>query len=241
MPAASRGSYDDGMYQPPAFVVEDRSIVLDLLRRRAFGHLVTAGPETGPGVEATAVPFVVDDELTTLRAHVARANRHWRSIGTGIEALLIVPGVDAYVSPRWYPSKADDPKVVPTWNYEVVHLRGPIRVVDDAEGKLDIVRALTDHNEAATVEPGGTAWAVSDAPDDFITRQLRAIVGLALTIESIEATGKLSQNRAEPDRLGVIAGLAGSTDPTARATGERMATPPSAEWAADEPPASAGP
>lgn len=226
------------MYQPPAFAIEDPNAVVEAVRRAGFGHLVTtshtaapdAVPESAsgsearaaPSLEATSLPFLIDDDLTVVRAHVARANRHWRSM-EGAEALLIVPGVDAYISPRWYPSKAEDPKVVPTWNYELVHLRGSLRVIDDPAAKLDIVTALTDHHEAATVEPGTTPWAVDDAPEDFIERQLRAIVGLELTVTTVEAKRKLSQNRSESDQAGVVTGLSASTDARAGSTGEVMA------------------
>ncbi len=219
------------MYQPPAFVVDDPSAVVDAVRRAGFGHLVTtnrtsgheSGPDSGPvpSLQASALPFLVDDDLTIVRAHVARANRHWRSM-EGADALLIVPGVDAYVSPRWYPSKLEDPRVVPTWNYELVHLRGSLRLIEDPAAKLAIVTALTDHHEAATAEPGTTPWAVDDAPDDFIERQLRAIVGLELTVTSVEAKRKLSQNRLEEDQAGVVAALSASPDSRAGATGALM-------------------
>lgn len=208
------------MYQPPAFQCDGRSAIVEAVRRVAFGHLVSADAQQG--LQATALPFIVDDEMTTVRAHVARANRHWRSM-EGAEALLIVPGVDAYVSPRWYPSKAEDPKVVPTWNYELVHIRGTVRVIDDGEGKLDIVRALTEHHEAATAEADESTWAVSDAPDDFIDRQLRAIVGLELTVDMVESKRKLSQNRSEGDRRGVIDALARSAWPGAGVTSGAVA------------------
>ncbi len=228
------------MYQPPAFVLDDPSAIVEAVRRAGFGHLVTTNLSTGrdpelgsdpamaQGPEATALPFLIDDDLTTVRAHVARANRHWRSM-EGAEALLIVPGVDTYISPRWYPSKAEDPKVVPTWNYELVHLRGSLRLIDDPAAKLDIVTALTDHHEAAIVEPDAVTWAVDDAPDEFIERQLRAIVGLELTITSVEAKRKLSQNRLDADQAGVVAWLGASADPRARATGELMARQRSAD------------
>ncbi len=211
------------MYQPPSFVVEDRAVILAALRHLAFGHLVTVAPDTG--LQASAVPFLIDDELTVVRAHLARANRHWRAMVAAepIEALLIVPGVDTYISPRWYPTKADDPRAVPTWNYELLHLRGTIRIVDDDAGKLDIVRSLTEQHESAPAGPGDEIWAVSDAPEDFIERQLRAIVGLELVIESIDAKRKLSQNRTVTDHQGVVEALSASPDPRASATGQLMA------------------
>ena len=211
------------MYQPPAFTVDDPELVLDTLRRVAFGHLVTTS--SARGLEATAVPFVVDPlvdgEVKVVRAHLARANDHWRSIGDGTGAMLIVPTVDAYVSPRWYRSKRDDGRVVPTWNYELIHLRGTVRVNDEAAWKLDIVRDLTEHHEARTAVDG-EVWAVDDAPGDFIARQLRAIVGIELAVDTIEAKRKLSQNRSEADRNGVIEALAASTEPRSRATAQLM-------------------
>ncbi len=215
------------MYQPPAFAIDDPSVVLDTLRQAAFGHLVTATPDHG--MEATALPFLVDPPVDggpmVVRAHLARANRHWRSIGEGVHALLIVATVDAYVSPRWYPSKAEDGRVVPTWNYELIHLRGTVRADDDPGWKLAMVRDLTDHHEARTVGPDEPAWAVSDAPDDFVERQLRAIVGVELTVDAVEAKRKLSQNRSEDDRNRVIAALAASPEPRARSTAEAMIGP----------------
>lgn len=215
------------MYRPPAFTLDDRQVLVPLLRRAAFGHLVTASADHG--LESTSVPFVIDDAATLLRAHLSRANDHWRRLD-GVDALMIVPGVDAYVSPRWYPSKASDPRVVPTWNYELVHLRGTVRIVD-AVATHDIVRTLTDLHEVATGGSGERPWAVTDAPDEFIERQLRAIVGIELTVEAIEAKRKLSQNRADGDRRGVTDALVASDDLRAVAAGRAMTTldEPSAE------------
>jgi transcriptional regulator len=146
------------------------------------------------------LPFVVDDELSELRAHVARANQHWRDID-GLEALMIVASTDAYISPRRYPSKAEHGRVVPTRNYEVIHLHGTIEIHDDASWKADLVTAPTDHHESRVDDPNHPeSWAVSDAPSDFIDAQLRAIVGVRMTITSIEAKRKLSQNKSAADR-----------------------------------------
>lgn len=205
------------MYLPPAFAVDDDAEILSALTTRAFGHLVTSGSEPGAGsgsaleLAATALPFVVDDELTAIRAHFARANRHWRHID-GSEALLIVPGADAYISPRWYPSKAQDGKVVPTWNYEVVHVHGTIEVHDEVEWKRSVVQDLTTQHEGqVSAIDAALAWQVSDAPSDYIDRMLKAIVGVQLNITKIEAKRKLSQNRSDADRLGVIEGLSASS------------------------------
>ncbi len=192
---------------PSAFAVASRSEILGALRRISFGHLVSAGV-SGPGAfESTVLPFVVDDELTELRCHFARANQHWKHID-GLQALMIVAGPGAYISPRWYASKAVDGRVVPTWNYEVIHVHGTIEVHDDPAWKQSLVGDLTDHNERQVRDPERTeTWAVSDAPTEFIDAQLKAIVGVGLTITSIEAKRKLSQNRTELDRAGAIEGL----------------------------------
>lgn len=195
------------MHTNPAFAVDSTTEILEALRRISFGHLVSAATTGRPRLQSTALPFIVDDELSELRAHFARANPHWKDIDER-DALMIVAGPDAYISPRWYPSKAEHGRVVPTWNYEVIHLHGTIEIHDDASWKADLVTALTDHNEprvrdSECPEP----WAVSDAPSNFIDTQLRAIVGVRLKITSIEAKRKLSQNKPAADRAGALAGL----------------------------------
>lgn len=201
------------VYRPPAFDVGTRSEIRDVLCRVAFGHLVTNVLGSVPSLSSTPLPFVVDDTLSEVRAHFARANRHWHQID-GTEALLIVAGSDAYVSPRWYPSKVEHGKVVPTWNYEVVHLHGTIEIHDDHAWKHRLVSDLTEHNELRVQDSERSeAWAVSDAPADFIDQQLRAIVGVQLNVSSVEAKRKLSQNRPADDCSGVIRGLGRSTEP----------------------------
>ena len=212
------------MYLPPAFDDHRRPDIAAALRASGYGHLVTvagtggsagdddsAGHGAEPVPQATALPFLVDDELTVVKAHLARANPHWRAMDRQ-RGLLIVSVADGYVSPRWYPSKAEHGKVVPTWNYELIHLHGRLRVDDRPEARREVVTELTDRHEAS-VDDGGLPWAVDDAPDDFIERQLRAIVAIRLEIDRIEAKRKLSQNRPEADRQGVIDALATSTDP----------------------------
>ncbi len=212
------------MYVPPAFAVDEQTELLESLRLRAFGHLVTSDPVTDSagGLEATALPFVVDADLTTLRAHLARANRQWTRID-GSAALVIVPGVDAYISPRWYPTKAVDGKVVPTWNYEVVHVHGTIEIHDDADWKRTMVHDLTtQHERQVSAMDAATPWAIDDAPADYVDTMLKAIVGLELHITKIEGKRKLSQNRPEADRLGVVEGLNASTRGPDHETAARM-------------------
>ena len=201
-----------GVYQPQAFREERDDVVLDLVRAAGFGHLVV----THDGIlTSTPVPFVVDHELTTVRAHLARPNGIWRA--APCDALLIVPVTDAYVSPGWYPSKAEHGRVVPTWNYEVVHLHGRRVAHDDAEWVHRQITDLTDTNEAALPSP----WAVTDAPDDHIAKLVRAIVGVELLVDRVDAKRKLSQNRSDDDQAGVRRGL-GARDDRSRAVASAM-------------------
>ncbi len=185
--------------------------MLDMVDDAAFGHLVTTGPD---GFASTSLPFLVDRDAGVsgrLRGHVARANPHWRTID-GAATLVIFPLTDSYVSPSWYPSKAEHGKVVPTWNYELVHVHGTVHVHDDPEWVRVLVADLTQRHESARSGPN-PPWQVTDAPSDYIAGQLRAIVGIEVEISSIEAKRKLSQNRPEADRSGVEAALAGSDRP----------------------------
>ena len=163
------------------------------------------------GLLATHLPVLVDTaegEFGTVYAHLARANRQWQDLAQGAEALLVFPGADAYVSPSYYPSKADNPKVVPTWNYLAVHAYGPAEVIHEAEPLLSIVSRLTDRHEHGRSEP----WKASDAPADYLEGMLRAIVGIRLPIARLQGARKLSQNRSEQDIAGVREGLSASPD-----------------------------
>lgn len=194
MPPATVGT----MYVPRHFAEDDVGVLAGLVRSAGFGHLVVGGPD---GLTSTPLPFVVDDELRAVRAHVARPNGVWRP--APCDALLIVAVADAYVSPSWYPSKAEHGEVVPTWNYEVVHVHGRLTAHDDAAWVARQVRDLTDEHEAAMERP----WSVDDAPGEYLDRMLRGIVGLDLEVARVEGKRKLSQNRPEADRLGAMSGL----------------------------------
>ncbi|HEX2893982.1 MAG TPA: FMN-binding negative transcriptional regulator [Marmoricola sp.] len=162
-------------------------------------ELVTVGPDGFP--VATLLPFVRDGDR--LLMHLARANSHWQAIEPGTPALAVVAGPQAYVSPSWYATKQEHGKVVPTWNYSAVHLTGRVTTHHDEEWLRDVVRRLTDQHERHRPD----AWSLEDAPDDYVRKQLRAIVGVELVVERVEAKAKLSQNRSDPDRAGVIHGL----------------------------------
>lgn len=149
-----------------------------------------------------------EGEFGTVYAHLARANRQWQDLAQGVEALLVFPGADAYVSPGYYPSKADNPKVVPTWNYLAVHAYGTAEVIHDTEPLLAIVSRLTDRHEQGRSEP----WKVTDAPADYLDGMLRAIVGIRLPVARLQGARKLSQNRSDQDIAGVREGLSASAD-----------------------------
>lgn len=207
-----------------SFGIEDRVEILHTLRAVGFGHLVTHSIDAdGVGqLNATAIPFLVDDELIAVRAHVARANAHWKSID-GVDALLIVPGADTYISPRWYPSKAEHQRVVPTSNYELAHVRGTVSVRHDAAWKLALIRELTDVNECRVSDPVETQpWSVDDAPDDFVEKQLKAIVGIELTVADVQLKRKMSQNKSDADRHGAVAGLRRTGDSAALVAADMM-------------------
>ena len=184
-----------------------------MLERAAFGALVSHTPG---GLTATQMPFLVVGEPLRLIGHVARANPHGQA-GAG-EALLIVQGPSAYVSPSFYPSKAEHGRVVPTWNYEAVHVHGALAWFDDAPRLLQVVQDLTNRFERDRAHP----WAVADAPADYVQRLLAAIVGVELTVARIDAVRKLSQNRSAADQAGVIAGLSVSPSPSDQAVADAM-------------------
>jgi transcriptional regulator len=181
------------MYVPDHFREDRIEVLHDAMRRIGFATLVTQG------LEANHLPMLLQDGI--LRGHVARANPVWKS-GEG-EALAIFLGPHAYVSPNWYPSKAETGKAVPTWNYITVHANGPIRWIQDAEWLRGNVTALSDTHEAGREQP----WKVSDAPASYIDSLLRAIVGFELRIEKLEGKYKLSQNRDTADQAGTREGL----------------------------------
>ncbi|MFF0339131.1 FMN-binding negative transcriptional regulator [Kribbella sp. NPDC004875] len=186
------------MYVPAHFAGDDAA-VQELLAQHGAADLVTMTPD---GLMATMLPFIHDPERNVLLGHLARNNEHWQQPVIG-EALVIMRGPDAYVSPTWYASKQEHGRVVPTWNYITAHIHGTLTVHDDPVWVEDVVRRLSDLHEAGRAEP----WSVDDAPAKYVSGQLRAIVGVELAITRIEAKFKLSQNRPEADVDGVIDGL----------------------------------
>ena len=196
------------MYTPRAFAIDDLPQLQQLIQHTRLAQLVTVGEN---GLQASHLPLLLNPDEGpngTLYGHLAKANRQWRELQNGHEALVIFAGADAYVSPAFYPAKAEHGKVVPTWNYMAVHAYGKAQVFNDAERLLKVVSALTERHESGRAQP----WAVSDAPADYIDGMLKAIVGFALPIERVIGKRKLSQNRSAADVAGVREGLAASTD-----------------------------
>jgi transcriptional regulator len=197
------------MYLPPAFREDRIEAQHELIRLNPLGLLTTAG---AGGLAATPLPFLAYPEEGangTLRAHMARANPHWRDLQGGAECLVVFMGPQGYVTPSWYPTKRETQKVVPTWNYVTVQAWGKPRLVEDAAWLRRQIDDLTHAQEDARPEP----WAVGDAPEDYIAAQMKAIVGIEIPIDRIEGKWKLSQNRPQADRAGVIAGLSDLKDP----------------------------
>lgn len=180
-----------------------------LIEEIPVGQLITA---TGAGPLATLIPWVFDVERGTLVGHIARANPQWQIPWTG-EALVLFEGPDGYVSPSWYATKVENGRVVPTWNYVVVQVFGDLLIHDDEGWVGDVVRRLTDRHEQARPDP----WSVDDAPADYLSGQLRGIVGVEVRIERMETSVKMSQNKSPADVTGVVAGFVDDgNEPAAR-------------------------
>jgi len=181
------------MYLPSHFTEDDLAEIAALVDSHPLATLVAASEG---GLIANHIPLLRDGE-TALVGHIALANDMHRVIPDGAQVLAIFGGEDSYVSPNWYPGKAAHHKVVPTWNYRVVHLHGRITFGHDEKSKRAIVGRLTTRFEREM--NGNAAWKMADAPADFMTEQLQAIVGMRIEIDRVEAKSKLSQNRAPED------------------------------------------
>jgi transcriptional regulator len=196
------------VYRPAAFDVDEPGALLTELLATVAATLVTSGDD---GLESTILPLLYDPAagpLGTLAGHVARGNPLVRDGHAG-EALVVVTGVEGYISPSWYPSKVEHGKVVPTWDYLTVQAVGPLVLHDDADWLLGNVSGLADRHEHDRPAP----WAVSDAPPAYVTAVLRAIVGIEIPVTRLAGKAKLSQNRPAADVAGVVAGLRADRPP----------------------------
>lgn len=191
------------MYVPDHFKLEDQAEIFALMRSYPFAAIITHSED---GLFATHIPTVLkpgEGALGSIECHLARANPQWKTIASGREALMIFGGPQAYVTPSWYPSKAEHGKVVPTWNYAVVHAYGVATAVDDRDWLMRHVSELSDQEEAYRAEP----WSTADAPEKYMEAMLRGIVGVRFAVSRLEGKAKMSQNRSEADRTGVASGL----------------------------------
>jgi transcriptional regulator len=189
----------------PAFEIADTEVIARLIRSLGFAQVVTDGPA---GFVASSVPLLLDEPEGgpwRLRGHVSRSNPQAKIGEASVPALALFVGPHAYVSPSVYPSKAETGRVVPTWNYVEVHVHGTLHLTDDADQTVAAVTDLTDVHEADRSEP----WRVADAPEDYVTRLARGIVSFELVVDRVEAKAKLSQNKSDADRSGVVADLDG--------------------------------
>lgn len=193
------------MYQPLHFREDRIEIQHALIRAYPLGLLISAGPG---GLMANPVPFLLDTgsgALGTLRAHVARANPQWQELCAVEECLAVFQGPQAYITPSWYATKRETGKVVPTWNYVTVQVRGRPQVIED----ISRLRRQIDDLTRLQEDPRPTPWQVSDAPEAYVAGLLKGIIGIEISIAQIEGKWKVSQNRPEADRAGIVAGLRG--------------------------------
>jgi transcriptional regulator len=204
------------VYVPHFNALDDESTIRRMVADVGSAQLITTGADGYP--LASLLPVLWHGD--TVVAHLARANPHWKAIGTDQPALIVVTGPQAYISPTWYAAKTEHGKVVPTWNYSVVQLTGRATVHDDVDWLRGAVDELVEHHEGHRESP----WRSSDAPESYLRGQLRAIVGLELTVERVEAKAKLSQNRSDADRAGVVEGLLREPSTDAHTKAEQVRT-----------------
>jgi transcriptional regulator len=192
------------MYIPTANKEERLPVLHQLMDDDPFASLVTVG---GSGLVASHIPMVLEREgarLGVLRGHLSRANTQWREFSASVEALAIFAGPQHYITPSWYPEKQETGRVVPTWNYVVVHAYGHLKAIEDGAWLMAHLESLVNTHEAGSPVP----WKIGDAPAGYIASQVKGIVGLEMVIERLEGKWKVSQNRSEADRSGVARGLA---------------------------------
>ena len=192
------------MYLPAHFAITEPEVMHRIIREHPLGMLVTQG---APGLDADHIPFEFDPGVGpcgTLTAHVARANDLWQRCPTGSAVMVVFRGAEGYVSPNWYPSKHESHRQVPTWNYQAVHAHGRLTVHDDQRWVRGLVARLTRRHEASEPRP----WKMSDSTPEFIDAMLQHIVGIEVTLSSLEGKAKLSQNKEPRDRVAAAQTLA---------------------------------
>ena len=191
------------MYCPAHFAEHRVEILRELMASHPLATLVTLDAGQPEANHIPLMAHTLEDGGTVLRGHIARANPLWQTHPAGDDALAIFQGAQCYVAPAWYPSKEAHGKVVPTWNYMVVHARGPLHIIHDRDWLRQHLAALTDAHEKSMAQP----WHVSDAPVDFIEKLLAASIGIEIPIHTLQGKWKISQNRPPADHAGVLQGL----------------------------------
>lgn len=207
------------MYIPKPFEESRPEVLHAFIKKHPLATLVISDAE---GLSADHIPLLLRAEAGLsgrLVGHVARSNPLWRKAGDGIACLLVFHGVGGYISPSGYASKQETGKVVPTWNYEVVHVHGKVRAVDDPAALMEVLQALTQTHEADQPAP----WRIADAPPDYIERMLQAIVGIEVDIERMVGKAKLSQNQPASNQQSLIQALQGRDDGAAQAMAQAIA------------------
>lgn len=210
------------MYTPKHFEEPRIEVMHELMRARPLATLITL---SSGGLNANHIPLHLIDQPSpfgTLRGHVARANPLWNDFAKDVDVLAIFHGPDCYITPSWYATKQETGKVVPTWNYAVVHAYGVLRIIDDATWVRAQLEALTAHNEANFSKP----WSVADAPHEYTEKLIATIVGFEIVITRLSGKWKVSQNQPAQNRAGVIEGLSGSGQRDAKEMAALVATNP---------------
>jgi transcriptional regulator len=210
------------MYIPKHFEETDLQVLRSLIRAHPLGTWVTPGVAR---LNVNHIPFLMHDDrgpLGTLVGHVARANSVWRDYSRSSPSVVIFQGPESYITPSWYPSKQEHGKVVPTWNYAVVHAHGLPRVIESKDWLLNHVSELTRVHESKESKP----WKVTDSPSDYIEGLLATIVGIEIPIDALEGKWKAGQNRTPADRAGAIEGLRKRGDEFSCAVAEMMSRNP---------------
>jgi transcriptional regulator len=217
------------MYVNRLHQLTDREALFSLMASHPLGAWVCHG---SAGLSANHVPFLLDRSrgpLGTLLGHVSRANDVWRELGSSVPSVVMFQGPQAYITPNWYPGKAEHGKVVPTWNYMVAHAHGVARVVEDHEWMLDMLQRLTAAHEAGRPTP----WRVADAPGPFIEKMMHAVVGIEIPIDRLEGKLKASQDEAMEDRRGTVRGLREEASSEAAAMADLVVSAIEAEFPAE--------
>ncbi|MBY0574302.1 MAG: FMN-binding negative transcriptional regulator [Undibacterium sp.] len=203
------------MYTPKHFSEPDLEVMSALIQNYPLGTLITVEED---GINANHLPFefiapAQDTPFGSLRAHIARGNPLWKNLNSAQEVLVIFQGPSAYITPAWYEEKKLSGKVVPTYNYAVVHAHGKLQIMDDAQWLLRHLQSLTQQHESQQANP----WQVSDAPDDYLQKMMTAIIGIEIPVTQLNGKWKTSQNRPAQDRSNIAAGLRLNDDTTSHA------------------------